>query len=479
VTAIWSEGSDGWELLRPAGFPDEKALQELVATAPDLLPLSGSPRVVVLGREVQLGGGFADVVAIEPSGRPVVIEVKLRNNAESRRAVVAQILAYAAALHGRSAEEFERTVTRHLAGRGLHDTVRDSAQAEVADPDEFQQTLDRALLDGALRLVLVLDQAPQELVRLVGYLEAVTHGLIIDLVTVTSYDVGGKRVVVPQRIEPDKNERPERSAGEALTTTTANTGTTVPGVDAFRERIAAIPSEYRDTAATLATWGERIVGAGLADVQTYIGRGDEVVLLPRLLPERSGLVSLYLRSDGRPAVQWWRSVFDRRAPQSVEAVEAAGGGTLGQGTMAPSVTDGLLDALYDAYVEAASNSNSAVTGPFDWTTLHDLLATVPAGRWTTYGDLAAIVGTAAQPLGGHVTRCTDCLNAWRVLGAGGRPREGFRWSDGSRSDTQQQALEAEGVNFVNGTAAGDQRISGDELSALAGGARPLLPSQTC
>ena len=170
MTAIWSEGSEGWKLLEPTGFPDELTLQKLVATAPDLLPLGGTPRVVVLGREVLLGSGYVDVLAIEPSGRPVVIEVKLRNNTESRRAVVAQVLAYAAALYGASAEEFERRIlARQLGGRTLLDVVRESAQAETVDADDFRTNLDAALRDGSFRLVLVLDQAPQELVKLVGY----------------------------------------------------------------------------------------------------------------------------------------------------------------------------------------------------------------------------------------------------------------------------------------------------------------------
>lgn len=40
------------------------------------------------------------MIAVEPNGRLVVIEVKLANNAEARRAVVAQVLTYAAYLHG-------------------------------------------------------------------------------------------------------------------------------------------------------------------------------------------------------------------------------------------------------------------------------------------------------------------------------------------------------------------------------------------
>jgi RecB family endonuclease NucS len=70
-------GGHGWELLTPTGFPAERTLQELVAKAPDLLPLAGTPRIVVLGREVLLGSGYVDVLAVEAGGRPVVIEVKL------------------------------------------------------------------------------------------------------------------------------------------------------------------------------------------------------------------------------------------------------------------------------------------------------------------------------------------------------------------------------------------------------------------
>jgi hypothetical protein len=69
VTAIWSEGTEGWELLAPTGFPGERTLQEIVATAPDLLPLSGTPRVIVLGRErdalSDLLGERVDVATLE------------------------------------------------------------------------------------------------------------------------------------------------------------------------------------------------------------------------------------------------------------------------------------------------------------------------------------------------------------------------------------------------------------------------------
>lgn len=57
MTAIWQESpAHEWTLLKPTGFPNEKTLHDLAAAAPELLPLSGAPRLIVLGREVrQLG----------------------------------------------------------------------------------------------------------------------------------------------------------------------------------------------------------------------------------------------------------------------------------------------------------------------------------------------------------------------------------------------------------------------------------------
>src|SRR5262245_4713108 len=100
MAALWENSGSGWRLMAPVGFSAEEALHKLVEEAPQLLPLAGSPQLLVVGREVQLGSGVADLVALEPSGRLAIIEVKLAKNAEARRAVVAQVLAYAAYLHG-------------------------------------------------------------------------------------------------------------------------------------------------------------------------------------------------------------------------------------------------------------------------------------------------------------------------------------------------------------------------------------------
>ena len=191
-----------WRVLPPAGFPDEAALHGLVEETPELLPLAGSPRLAIVGREVHLGPGYADLLAVESSGRLVVIEVKLAKNAEARRVVVAQVLTYAAYLHGMDRTTVEKELLgAYLSNHGLAslaDAVKAKDQGGSFDPVAFDSGVASCLSDGRFRLVLVLDSAPAELTQLVGYLESVGN-LVIDLVTVAAYQVGEERLLVPRR----------------------------------------------------------------------------------------------------------------------------------------------------------------------------------------------------------------------------------------------------------------------------------------
>lgn len=100
---------------------------------------------------------------------------------------------------------------------------------------------------------------------------------------------------------------------------------------------------------------------------------------------------------------------------------------------------------------------------FDWSQLHTLMAALPRGRWTTYGDVASVIGTAPQPLGQHIMNCHECENAQRVLGSDGRPSLGFAWTDPARTETQREALEAEGIPFSGDRADPNHRLPKDQL----------------
>jgi hypothetical protein len=326
-------------------------LHDLVQKAPQMLPLAGSPRLTVLGREVRLGTGSADLLAVESTGRLVIIEVKLAENAESRRAVVAQVLSYAGYLQGLDPEQLEsRILGRHLeAGGSVLAAVQAAGHEDAVDPEDFREGLARSLGDGSFRLVIVLDSAPDELVQVVGYLQSITDKIDIDLVTVAAYDVGGSQVLVPQRIEPGRRMR---ELSDAQVTVRQAIGVH-PGSAEFRAVIAALPQARRDVLARLADWAETLQRDGLVRLLTYQGSSG-TALLPYLLADDAGLVAITC-GKGSDYMQFWRSVFERRAPRSIPTVEAALGTELKQGNSTHEFADPLLDALTLAYRETVGS----------------------------------------------------------------------------------------------------------------------------
>lgn len=110
-------------------------------------------------------------------------------NAEARRAVIAQVLAYASYLWGLEQRTLEQDVLyQHLRARGyesLAHAVEANNQEGSFDAETFSAGVTESLKQGHFRLVFILDEAPEELVRLVSYLgifdghgQAPTKGLL-------------------------------------------------------------------------------------------------------------------------------------------------------------------------------------------------------------------------------------------------------------------------------------------------------------
>ncbi len=62
-----------------------------------------------------------------------------------------------------------------------------------------------------------------------------------------------------------------------------------------------------------------------------------ITLLPRLAGDAAGLVSID-RGNGSACLQFWRSVFERRAPHFIPAAEAAAKTEIRQGNTTRDVT---------------------------------------------------------------------------------------------------------------------------------------------
>ncbi|MFG1674625.1 DUF262 domain-containing protein [Micromonospora sp. NPDC049282] len=134
------------------------------------------------------------------------------------------------------------------------------------------------------------------------------------------------------------------------------------------------------------------------------------------------------------------------------------------------------DALAERIIEhwPGPTSQAVDQSEVRWDLMEKALAALPTGSWTTYGDLAALIGTAPQPVGNRL-RTVPVPNAHRVLQVEGTMAGGFRWPDG-RTEDPVEALKAEGVSFdQQGRADQAQRIDLDELAQLTGLAPDELP----
>lgn len=358
MSSLWHSDGGEWAALEPAGFPDEASLHRMVADAPQLLPLSGQPEIVVLGSEVALGGGIADVVGVEVGGRPVIIEVKLARNSEARRAVVAQALAYAAVLHGLTVDELEQEVLRAALARSGHATIRSACEA--ADPallpeqGEFIETLSGSLERGHVRIVFVLDRAPRELIRLVGYLEAITEGLVIDLITVAQYRVGDQMVVVPQRVDPERAPMEEPQPQRRLVRGTAGRArpTVTGGVEKFLGSLDVLAPEPRDATLRMVEWAQEVEADGAARLFSYQGTTDDITLLMWLPDEDAGIIAMAKTAAG-PRFYIYGSVLDRRAPQMRETLQVVlVVEEIGRGNVVRDITPDRLAAVAQAYSAA-------------------------------------------------------------------------------------------------------------------------------
>jgi hypothetical protein len=170
-------------------LPSEADLHDVLTSHPELLPAEdiGMGRVVVVGQESGLASGYADLVYVDHNGQICLVEVKKEGNPDTRR-VVAQLLDYAAALWGKSLEEFEDDVVRPYFVRlgKPASTLREflSQEFAVASADEAADELDMSkaaeiesaltevLTSGEFRLVVAAPSIPEGVQRVLRYLNS-------------------------------------------------------------------------------------------------------------------------------------------------------------------------------------------------------------------------------------------------------------------------------------------------------------------
>lgn len=127
----------------------------------------------------------------------------------------------------------------------------------------------------------------------------------------------------------------------------------------------------------------------------------------------------------------------------------------------------LAEKIINIWPGPDPDANDTVENPL-WGRLSQVLALVPPSAWTTYGDLAALIGTHQVPLGNRLAN-TPTLNAHRVLRVDGTLSPEFRWTDPECTDDPQEVLISEGLQFdESGRANPDQRLTLEDLAHLIG-----------
>jgi hypothetical protein len=192
-------------VIQSARFADEAELQNVLAQTPALIGRPSDPPLAYVYREVQLPeAGLLDLLFVTSTGLPVATEVKLARNGESRRQIVAQVIDYVSSLTQLTVDELDDVV------QGALETALRELQPQYA-PNSFDQVWQQVganLRAGLARVVLVLDEAPPELERIMRFL-AERSSLDVRLVVVAKYlhETAGT-LYVPNFIVDASEERP-------------------------------------------------------------------------------------------------------------------------------------------------------------------------------------------------------------------------------------------------------------------------------
>ena len=182
---ILIRSSSGLSTVEPTPYRDESELEAAIAASPMLVQSPGDAPLALVRAQVSLPDtGRLDIVLVDSDGLPVVVEVKLARNGESRRDVVAQVVDYVATLTQLTVDELDA-----LVDGSLEIALRSFDGETDEDDSAFEKRWQAAgvnLRAGLARIVVALDEAPDYLVRIIRFL-AQHSNLDVRLVTVAKY----------------------------------------------------------------------------------------------------------------------------------------------------------------------------------------------------------------------------------------------------------------------------------------------------
>ncbi len=214
-------------------FSTEDEFQEMIARYPALLAgemiTPEQPRRwLLIDREVGIAdsedGGdrwAVDHMFVDQDGTPTLVEVKRRSDSRLKRDVVAQILGYVA------------FATAYLAGDRMQELFEQRVRQEDEDPEEilekflagerepnkFWEEVELRMRSGDVRAIVVADSIPEELQRILEFLNEKMNSVELLGLELQLYATEGYKTLVPRVVgrTAHSRDRRKRSAGGSWT----------------------------------------------------------------------------------------------------------------------------------------------------------------------------------------------------------------------------------------------------------------------
>lgn len=209
-------GNGSLDPLVEEPFSTEEELQALIAEHPELLDgeqiRPGDPRRWLLitpekgiAESSESGARWSvDHLIVDQDAVPTLVEVKRRSNSENRRTVVGQMLDYAAnASQTWTADELRQTFEKTASDNRIDpsERLRELIQTEDdTDADRFWEDVSTNLTATRMRLLFVADEIPDELERIVMFLNAQMPNVEVLAVEIKQFKGNATQTLVPRVI---------------------------------------------------------------------------------------------------------------------------------------------------------------------------------------------------------------------------------------------------------------------------------------
>ena len=221
-------GNGTLDPLEEEPFSTEDDLQALIADYPELLDgeqiRPGDPRRWLLitrekgiAQSVDAGDRWSiDHLIVDQDAVPTLVEVKRGSNSQIRREVVGQMLEYAAhAANTWTADELRQTFEESATASGAEPDEKLGElldEDDDTDADQFWEKVATNLTATRLRLLFVADEIPDELERIVMFLNAQMPNVEVLAVEIKQFKGQHSQTLVPRVVGRVANVTASRSS---------------------------------------------------------------------------------------------------------------------------------------------------------------------------------------------------------------------------------------------------------------------------